>query len=646
MSLPTPRLDDRSFQDIVDEAKRLIPRYLPEWTDHNLSDPGVALIELYAWMTESVIYRLNQLPEVLYVKFLELFGITLFPPTAAHADLSFHLSAPVPEPVHVRAGTEVATTSAGGIEPIVFITDHDLAITQPHLRSALTATASAPNRYRLAWDDLRFDGASVTCFTSLQPGDAIYFGFQESLARNILRLDVTAEALGVGVNPANPPLVWEAWSGESWQPARVRSDDTGGLNRTGAIVLEMPSRHESLQLGPEQAHWIRCRLTRATGDQTIYQTSPAISNLSASTAGGIVTARHARIYARERIGTSNGTPGQSFHVQHPPVLPRSHEETVEVVLIDGTLFRWAEARNLASASPEDRVFTWDASTGSVHFGPRIRYPDGTVRQFGAVPPADAEVWVTTYRSGGGTRGNVGANTLTLLHTTVPFIDQVTNLEPARGGVDAETIENAKLRGAMTLRTGDRAVTAEDFERLATEADPAIARARTLPPVSPGEPVRLLLVPRVDDEPDRLTVDQLQIGNETFTRVASYLEERRLLGSAVEISPPAYQGVSVVARLQGEPGREMDLVRHRALMALYRFINPLTGGTDGQGWPFKRDLNVAQVFALLSDVEGVARVDEVLLFTVDLDTRLRSRTGRQQLSLEEGQLFLSYRHIVV
>jgi predicted phage baseplate assembly protein len=266
VSLPTPRLDDRSFQDIVDEAKRLIPRYLPEWTDHNLSDPGVALIELYAWMTESVIFRLNQLPEVLYTKFLELFGITLFPPAAAHADLTFNLSAPVPEPVYVRAGTEVATTSAGGIDPIVFITDTDLLIAQPHLKSAMTASASAPSRYRLAWDDLRFDGGTVTCFTSLQPGDAIYFGFEESLARNVLRLDVTAEPRGVGVNPAHPPLVWEAWSGESWQSAKVRSDDTGGLNRTGAVVIEMPARHESLQLGPETAHWIRCRLVPSAGD--------------------------------------------------------------------------------------------------------------------------------------------------------------------------------------------------------------------------------------------------------------------------------------------------------------------------------------------------------------------------------------------
>ena len=137
MSLNTPRLDDRSFQDIVDEAKRLIPKYAPDWTDHNLSDPGVALIELFAWMTESIIYRLNQVPDVLYIKFLELFGITLFPPSAAVADLTFRLSTPVPEPVRVRAGTEVATVTPPGEDPVIFMTDNDLVIVQPHLKLSL-----------------------------------------------------------------------------------------------------------------------------------------------------------------------------------------------------------------------------------------------------------------------------------------------------------------------------------------------------------------------------------------------------------------------------------------------------------------------------------------------------------------------------
>ena len=102
MPLPAPDLDDRRFQDIVDEAKRLIPQYCPEWTNHNVSDPGVALIELFAWMTEMVLFRLNQVPERLYVHFLNLVGIEPFPPSAARADLTFFLSA-VLEPPGRRA---------------------------------------------------------------------------------------------------------------------------------------------------------------------------------------------------------------------------------------------------------------------------------------------------------------------------------------------------------------------------------------------------------------------------------------------------------------------------------------------------------------------------------------------------------------
>ena len=76
-----PNLDDRTFQDLVDEAKRLIPRYCPEWTDHNLSDPGITLLELFAWMTDLLIYRLNRVPDKNYIKYLELIGVRLGPPT-------------------------------------------------------------------------------------------------------------------------------------------------------------------------------------------------------------------------------------------------------------------------------------------------------------------------------------------------------------------------------------------------------------------------------------------------------------------------------------------------------------------------------------------------------------------------------------
>src|SRR4029453_7000104 len=122
MPLPTPQLDDRRFQDIVDQAKRLIPRYCPEWTDHNVSDPGVALIELFAWMTDLLLYRVNQVPDKMYVKFLELIGVRLRPPRAATAPVTFYLPAPQPVEVHIPQDTEVATVRTETSPAITFTT--------------------------------------------------------------------------------------------------------------------------------------------------------------------------------------------------------------------------------------------------------------------------------------------------------------------------------------------------------------------------------------------------------------------------------------------------------------------------------------------------------------------------------------------
>src|SRR5215475_466117 len=106
MPLPEPRLDDRRFQDIVNEAKAMIPRYTPEWTDHNVSDPGITLIELFAWMTDIVLYRLNRVPDKHYVKFMELIGMHLEEAEPARVEVTFWLSAPQPNSITLPNGTE------------------------------------------------------------------------------------------------------------------------------------------------------------------------------------------------------------------------------------------------------------------------------------------------------------------------------------------------------------------------------------------------------------------------------------------------------------------------------------------------------------------------------------------------------------
>src|SRR3712207_4166194 len=143
--LPAPNLDDRRFQDLVDDAKRLVQQRCPEWTDHNVSDPGVTLLEAFAQMVDQLIYRLNRVPDLHYVKFLELIGVELRPPAAARGTVPFWLSAPQPQPVLVRAETEVATPRTDIHEPIVFGTTRDLKIVPcSYAHLATQAVGSAP----------------------------------------------------------------------------------------------------------------------------------------------------------------------------------------------------------------------------------------------------------------------------------------------------------------------------------------------------------------------------------------------------------------------------------------------------------------------------------------------------------------------
>src|SRR5258707_15143683 len=142
MPLETPKLDDRRFQDIVDEAKSRIPRYCPEWTDHNVSDPGVGLIELFAWMPDLLLYRVNQVPDKLYVKFLELIGVRLEPPRAARAPVTFYLSAAQPTDVSIGEGTEVATVRTEPSEAIGFTTAAELIVRTPAVIDAVTRRAA------------------------------------------------------------------------------------------------------------------------------------------------------------------------------------------------------------------------------------------------------------------------------------------------------------------------------------------------------------------------------------------------------------------------------------------------------------------------------------------------------------------------
>jgi len=119
MPIPLPNLDNRTFADLVEEMRALIPRYAPQWTDHNLSDPGIMLIDLFAWLTEALIYRLNRIPQASEARFLELLGARFQPAQPATGSVLVTASG-LTAPLGLVRGTPLVARIAGLTDPLAF----------------------------------------------------------------------------------------------------------------------------------------------------------------------------------------------------------------------------------------------------------------------------------------------------------------------------------------------------------------------------------------------------------------------------------------------------------------------------------------------------------------------------------------------
>lgn len=645
MSLPSPNLDDRRFQQLVDEAKRYVQQRAPEWTDHNVSDPGVTLIETFAYLVDQLLYRLNRVPDKNYTAFLDLLGISLFPPTASAAEVDFWLSAPQPDTVTVAAGTEVTTAGGEGApdDDVVFTTVAELRILPSELIRLVTAprTGEQADRTRTL-----AEGGDVPAFQAApQPGDALLFGLPTAVPRCIVAVNLDSRVEGIGVDPRQPPLVWEAWDGARWAQCETGADTTGGLNRPGEVVVHVPAGHTASVVGGTRAGWLRCRVTEAEPGQPFYSESPTVREATVFTIGGTMSVEHAETVLDVPLGTSEGVAGQSFRLARPPVLLDGPPPEVEVSSAEGWQ-RWELVDHFGRSLPTDRHVQVDATTGQFTFPPVLREADGTLRQCGAVPPKGAQIRVARYRTGGGPAGNVARGAISVLRSSVPYIARVDNREAALGGVAGETLDNARLRAPQALRMQERAVTAGDFEVLARQAAPSVRRVRCLPVAGEAGAVRVLVVPDAvaDEADDRLRFEQLIPSEQVLGAIARTLDERRLIGTRLAVEPPVYQGVTVVARFAA-PAAEADRVRESALAALFRYLNPLRGGPDGTGWPFGRPVQYGEIFGILQQATGNVLVEDVRLFAADPITGRRG-SPTDRIDVGEGALVFSYQHQVV
>ena len=642
MVLPAPNLDDRTFQNLVDDAKRLVQQRCPEWTDHNVSDPGVTLIEAFAQMVDQLIYRLNRVPDRNYIKFLELIGVELRPPAAARGKVTFWLSAPQPQTVVVRRETEVATPRTDVADPVVFSTVKDLDIVPCSFdrAGAMSAGGEAVDHSTA----LRA-GGEFECFQrSPQPGDALLIGLSNAVPSCAVVIRMDCRVRGVGVRPDWPPLIWEAWTGSGWTACDLERDETGGMNKAGDVILHVPENHETSILARNRAGWLRCRLLVPEEGQPTYTASPRVLSVSAFTIGGTARMVHAQVIRNEDIGVSDGTPAQRFPLQRRPVVPWEEPGVLQVIDETGAT-DWTAVEHFAESSADDTCFHVDAFAGEVQFGPAVRQSDGSLRQYGGVPPKGSNLRLAVYRTGGGVSGNVATGQVRVLKTSVPYVARVENRTPAVGGARAEDIEDAKLRGPLVLRSRGRAVTAEDFVELTKQVAPEIARVHCVG--ADGGGVRVLVVPYVaGDDVGKVRREDLIPLAESLDRISAYLDERRLVGTRMVIEPPEYQWITAVISVRARARYRAEEVRKEVLRAVYRLFDPLDGGPEGTGWPLGRSVQAHEVNAALARIPGVDMAEEisVQLFPADPATGRRG-SAVQRLPLAPTALVFSYEHQV-
>lgn len=644
MSLSSPNLDDLRFQqDLVDEARRRIIQYCPEWTDYNLSDPGITLIELFAWMTEMMVYRLNRVPEKNYIKFMELLGINLQPASSAHTELTFRLSVPFPLDddrdivAVVPENTEVSTRPLEGEEEVIFSTDERLIVYPPSLSQLRRGVDFARNYLpRLHLQECRV-------FRDEQPveGDTFYLGFDESnpISGYILRLDIECrEAVGTGIKRTDPPLVWECSMGNGeWMELTPSTrtgeeDTTGGLNNAeGRIVLYLPLSMRPDDVQGVEAYWIRCRFQQKRPTQGRYNQSPRFVGLNAYVLGATVNSTHAVLIENEELDACTGEPGQRFQLANFPILNPTDEEILEIeerVKGEVLFVPWERVPDFSRSTRYDRHYTLATSTGEIELGPNIRHRDGTTQQYGRVPEAGRRVRFVRYRAGGGTQGNVPVGRLNALRSTIPYIDSVTNLRRAEGGRDAESLDEAKIRAPQELRSTGSAVTALDYEDLARNADRKVARVKALVPGQgeaspPPGMIAMLVVPTAHLSLKEGDLTNLSLSDQLARTVETYLDQYRLLTTTLLVREPAYVGVRVSVNVVAEQLSSPEVVRSRVLDALRTFLCPLNIveegsflqdvlGPDWDGWPFGRHLYVSEIHSLLQQVPGVRYVQDVRL----------------------------------
>ncbi|MFB9329084.1 putative baseplate assembly protein [Paenibacillus aurantiacus] len=362
--LPSPNLDDRKFEQIVQEARRAIPKWMPDWTDENAHDPGITLIEMFAWLTEMQQFYMNRIPLRSQLKFLKLLGTKPKHPSRAKAQVSF---SGLEQALALPEGTKL-----DGIDQR-FETVERIVLHPAKLDRIIVRTEKEANDYTSTNDNV---GVSFYAFgADARAGSRFYMAFDRELAAgDELTISVTlAEEDGTTFVPARHPqqdvvpsaaVSWKFYGTEiqgdepaepyavgfgaarasAWLPLDIVRDDTLQLMYSGTITIRIPHPMRQVMVHPANDRgrcWISCAI-----EQEGYESPPRIEHIALNTVQAVQQDTHAVLYDTKGGGKTDQAIRLSSHLGVHGALR---------IQLANSRGQWADLPHVGAASEEARL---------------------------------------------------------------------------------------------------------------------------------------------------------------------------------------------------------------------------------------------------------------------------------------------------
>ncbi|MDZ7754062.1 MAG: putative baseplate assembly protein [Gammaproteobacteria bacterium] len=671
MPITPPRLDDRRYDDLVEELLARVPAHTPEWTPQQMGDPGRTLLELFAWLADAVLYRANLVPERQRLAFLQLLGMPMQPAHAAHGVVSIALdeknpitSVTLAREARLIGPVNFETLSEVTVLPVTGECYYKRALSgdekdelsevieglrqfhqiEGNVDAYVTTPAFVDGMLDKAGLDVVQDTADRSLWVALlasRPEDVA--AVKSALAGG----GDSAEILNMGIAPAiELPASFDEirrigalehswWISTSdlvddapvYSNLRRIEDSTRDFTRRGIEKLVFPGGIEDFGVLEGDA---RKEANAGVGDRPPRIDDPdrlarlvawlrlrpadKLETMRLSWAGINAVEIDQRQSVQDRvIGQSDGSADQLFRLQASSVDATGFELQVEE---SGRGYvQWQAVSDLALSGRDDGVFVLDSEAGTVKFGNGI---------YGRIPEAGRRIRVARMRAGGGAAGNLAAGTLQEIEArgvdgaAIARKLKVIQGINTGGGSAAETLDQAERRIPARLRHRNRAVTEDDYRSLVAETPGAnIGRVEVLPRFMPRQRrfnvpgvVSVMVLPRKQmQEPPNPRPDQPLI-----QKVHDYLSVRRPLATELYVIGCEYIPVALTAGITVKAGFGHEQISHDVRQALQHHLWSLSPyGPQSEGWPLGRSVRDRELEVVVARVQGVATVNGVNLF---------------------------------